>query len=317
MASAEAAAEIEAQGWVHVPFEMSEADRAAYARLATQVMGLTICNPDVRTGLDFKLVEPVHDPPVNAGLFGVHGPQHSAENKVWLHAGYQSRDRAAEIIPEWRQPELLRTFWPAHEAMLRQSESSVRLALSSLGAEALNEVVFPESTGIRNFHIRTVRYIGAQAVAAGTEVVTGHADQGLAALHIFETHHGYMAAAPYPKRLIVGADSLRRRASVAALRTYGLWPMDVEPGSAVFFLGAGWHGLQDGSLPDEVQGLPACYHAGFQSPGSVASEYAGRVVGGSSDRVSVVAFAHPNVEFMQSERYQVPTVQMCRPRFEY
>jgi hypothetical protein len=164
--------------------------------------------------------------------------------------------------------------------------------------------------------LRTVRYIDALQGSPGEEVVSGHADLGALTEHLYETHGGWFKGVAYPPELISDRDTPEHRAAIREMRG-NLQLIDNRSGEAIFFLGANWHTLPDRLLPEEFRDLPACYHAGFrpEAAGEEVSPYAEAVTGNAPDRVSVVVFAHPNVELQRSGSYVPATVPQCRPQY--
>jgi hypothetical protein len=310
---------IENRGWSHVPFEMSEADRAEYARLANTVISIALDNDKVRDALAFDLFPGKGDAIVRTGMFGIGTARNSADDKVYLHTGYASADRAAATLPRLQQPKVLREFWEANDAMLEATEETMKSSLIRLGAEALNGVLYPDipydERFTRNIHLRTVRYVNATEEPVGKEVVSGHSDLGLSTLHLYETHGGWFKGAPYQPKWISSNDTPERRQAVQSMRE-GLQPIDSEENSAVFFLGANWHTFPYG-ISSELQQLPACYHAGFKPSPEIeeVSEFATAVTEGRNDRVSTIVFAHPAAKYFLNDMYKPATVPMCRPSY--
>lgn len=303
---------IQTKGWAEVPFGLSHRDRAEYAQQANGLIDTMMADWQLNDAMDFEITPSYHT--VQPGKFGLSSGTHSGDNKLWLHLGYQSRARAeAAFGGEAQQPRQLRRFWPAHEAMLEAVRVSVSDTIAALGARALVDALYPWPTNERVVHLRTVRYLGSAAARAGQELVSGHADMGVCTMHLFETHGGWMRAAPYPRSLNSRHDSPERQTAMNLVRQQ-MSPMDVPPEAAAFFLGAGWHNLSpDFLLHTTPRDLPACYHAGYKPSSSqeTSSEYA-KQVSKKGDRVSVVAFVHPNVSAFMSALYAPPTVTQCR-----
>ena len=311
---------IEAKGWSHTPFEMSEADRMEYTRLANAVISLALESEQVRGALDLDLFAGKEYTSVRVGTYGIGTARNSIDDKVYLHTGYASQDQAAAVYPQRNQPRTLQDFWTANDAMLEATEVAMKQSLAELGAEDLNDIVYPdgsyEERFNRNVVLRTVRYVNARQEPVGKEVATGHSDLGLATLHLYETHGGWFKGAPYKPEWINNDDTPERRSAIRAMRE-GLDPIDHRDGSAIFFLGANWHTFPY-AIPKELQELPACYHAGFKpSPeDEILAEGASIVTEGRDDRVSTIVFAHPSAKYFLNDMYVPATVPMCRPAYE-
>lgn len=310
---AEKIADIENHGWTDVPFFLSETNRAAFAALANTVIGVAMEDDGVRQALDFKL-DAAPAAQARTGTFGLLlGGRHSDDAKIALHVGYQSRERANAVLG-MNQPRVMKDFWEATDMMLSEVEKSAKSTLRILGAEAVIGTVLPAKPQRRNVQLRTVRYPGATDQPIGKEVVSGHADIGLATFHLYETHGGWMKAAPYPTELMIAGDSPERRLAVRGMREL-LSPILAAPHKIPFLLGANWQG--SATVPEGLRNLPACYHAGFvpEIGAETVSPFAEQVVGSSDDRVSVVAFLHANSVALAKGTYTPAPVEYCRPRY--
>jgi len=309
-------AAITTDGWTNIEFKMSESDRAEYARLANRVIQAASDNQAVIEALAFNATGGYEQGSVRTGLFGIGGPRNSSDQKIYLHAGFQSEQYAAERIPPHEQPLELKNFWPAHRNMLYEVEAGLSRIIDELGADALQDVILPDDNEARNIHVRTVRLSGALRGEQGAEVVSGHGDLGVLTMHLYETHGGWFKGAPYAPRLITNTDTPEKREDIQNMRR-ALSPIYSYPGQAVTFLGANWHTLPDEYISDDLKQLPACYHAGFR-PDAVheeVSSYAEEVTAGDPDRVSLIVFSHPDVRLLKSGIYKPATVAMCRPNY--
>lgn len=305
-------AELEAQGWTDVPFFLSEANRADFARLANVVIDIACEDEAVRESLHITLSAPP-EAQQRTGTFGLIHPRNSSDEKIALHIGYQSRERAQAMLGA-NQPQVMDDFWEASGMVLDEIAKSSKSALRRLGAEAVVGSILPTKPQRRNVHLRTVRYAGALDMPVGTEVVSGHADVGLASLHIYETHGGWIQGAPYTPEVITETNLETRRTAVQLMRQ-DMRQVVTHPHTAPFFLGANWHSAS--LVPEGLRDLPALYHAGFvPEPGTqVISPFAERVVGGTHNRVSVVAFLHPNSVALAKGAYVPAPVSYCRPEY--
>lgn len=308
--------ELRERGWAHVDFGISERERAGYAELANKVITIATEEEKVADALALDLMSGAESGPVRTGSLGISRSRNSADDKIYLHTGLQSRQYADSVLPERHQPMVMRSFWEANDEMLSEVEKSMKLALKGLGATALEQAIFPAIVPQRNLTLRTVRYNKALEGEVGKEVVSGHADLGAITEHLYETHGGWFRGVAYPPELISDDNSTERQVAITEMRR-GLRPIDNKPGKAIFFLGAAWHNLPDELLPAELRDLPACYHAGFRpdEANEEVSPYAGAVTDGSPDRVSVVVFAHPSVELQKAGIYQPASVPQCRPDY--
>ncbi len=303
-------------GWTGVSFGLSEQACAEYARISNGVIGLAQADERVRRALSFDIAPEQVKGGIAPGLFGISGARNSLDKKIWLHGGYQTESRVSAQMPLNDQPQILRDYWPALTKMLKAVEMSMRGVLCEIGAEPVAAIIFPRKLWKRNVHIRTVRYLGARQSPAWSEVVAGHADLGLCSEHIFETHGNWFYGGRYYGPRITDDQSDERKAAIRALRQE-LRRLDTTSEEALFFLGAGWHGLPDGVLTDDARCLPALYHAGFRpdSGQEYVSSYAEVVTGNPEDRVSVIAFAQPNLDFATNGEFVLPTVAKCRPQY--
>lgn len=315
MAANQMANELAERGWADVPFSWAEGDRAEYAGLAHSVIGLALEDEAIRNALKYDLSQGHETGAVRTGDYGISTARNSGDDKVTLHAGYQTRNRVEVGLPVTARPRVLREFLEVNDDALFQVERAAQTAFYRLGAWALGETVFTPKQFHRNVIMRTVRYRDAVTAPVGTEVVKGHADLGLATLHLYETHGGWLKAAPYPWEVLLAEDSPDRREAVQTVRT-SLQPIEQHPAdSANFFLGASWHNFTE--VPDNLRDLPACYHAGFRpsKADEVVSPYAAEVTGGENHRVSVISFLNLHPARLRAMGAIIPTVSNCRPEF--
>jgi hypothetical protein len=302
------------RGWTPAEFAVSESDRAEYARAANAVISLALDNEAVKQALGFELNPGLEKGSVRTGQFGIGYPRNSDDEKVYLHTGYQSCQIVDIRMPVRNQPLALRSFWDINEVMLDAIEARTRSMLMTIGAVALEDIIFPEDFMRRDVHLRTVRYIGGLNEPVGEEVVSGHADLGLMSWHLYETHGGWLWGAPYAPKTISAKDSPKRRKEINLMREY-MRPLDQTEDTLPFFLGANWHTFHD--VPKDLRSLPACYHAGFRPipEHEIVSADADRVIDGRPDRVSVISFIHPNGDELLLDRYVPATVPQCRPKY--
>lgn len=305
--------DIERYGYCATEFALSEADRARYTATASRVIDLAQAAPDVHEALTFSLL-PEYKGRVNPTLFTVSGALNSADDKIWLHAGYQSRDRAAAVIPERNQPAELRALWEPLESVLHASEVSARGLLKVLGAESLAEAIFHPDTRKRVVLVRTVKYADVLKASIGAELVAGHADQSVATLHWYETHGGWFQAAPYPQPLMSDDDDGKHQAAIRAVRSRLTSIQNDHEAQAAFFFGVGLKQLP-AWLRTNIIDLPGCYHAGFKpnSVDEVVSDFAADT--SDTERVSSITFMHPSIDIFQSGEYPLATVAECRPQY--
>ncbi len=301
------------KGYCEVDFSMGEADRAAYTGAAKAVIDLAQGDASIHDALTFSLVE--FEGRVNPTFFTVSEALNSRDKKLWLHAGYLSRQKAAAAIPERNQPAELRALWEPLGVMLQTVETTTRATLAQLGANDLAEVIFHPDINKRVVLIRTVKYLGSLSLESGAEPVAGHADQSVATLHLYETHGGWFHAAPYPQALMIDGDSQERRLAVAEIRSQLAPIVNDHDTAAAFFLGVGTKNLPD-RLRLPIAELPGCYHAGFRPEAGqeVVSAFAGSI--SETDRVSTIAFMHPNTDVLCSPEYSLATVLECRPPYD-
>ena len=306
--------DIQQKAWTNIEFNLPITDRARYTMIGNQLIDLVLKDDKLRQALTFVLAES-DDPRSNqANLFTVSPALHSADDKLWLHAGYQTRSHVNSAIPEIDQPEILREFLDAVDQLLLAIEDGFSRALRSIGADDVATIVYDAEYMKRAIHIRIVRYTGARLESAPQEPVTGHADMSLCTLHLYETHGNWFQAAPYPQELISEDQSPDHQAAIAAMRSNFNVIKEVDD-QAVFFLGAGWKKLPKDNPPKKYQTLPACYHAGVRpaAEDEYISPYAQEVAGNDTDRVSLVVFAQPNLDYANENNFVYPGVLECRP----
>lgn len=301
------------KGYCAVGFSMGEAERAAYTSAAKAVIDLAQDDASIHDALTFTLVE--FKGRMNPTLFTVSEALNSGDQKLWLHAGYLSRQRAAAAIPERNQPTELRALWEPLESVLQTVEHTTRATLAQLDANHLAEVIFHPDIAKRVVLIRTVKYLGSLSLESGAEPVAGHADQSVATLHWYETHGGWFHAAPYPQDLMTDTDSQERRLAVAEMRSQLTPIVNNHEAEAAFFLGVGAKKLPN-ALRSSVVELPGCYHAGFRpmAEQEVVSPFASSI--SATDRVSTITFMHPNTDVLCSPKYSLATVLECRPPYD-
>lgn len=304
--------DLQEQGYSAVAFEMSEADRAAYTAIAKTVIELAQVDAAIHQALTFSLL-PGYTGRVDPTLYTVSGPMNSKDKKTWVHLGYQSRNQANLRMPERNQPRELRDLWEPLALALRATELAGRCALAELGRDALSEAVFHPDVLRRNILLRTVIYHQARLLPVGTEAVAGHADQGLASLHWFETHGNWFQAVPYPVELISDDDTEETKEKITAMRSGLDIIVNNHDSEAAFFLGVGAQHLPD-EFKAAIMELPVCYHAGIRP--ELLEETVSPYAEDGEDRVSSISFFHPNLDIMSSGQYQIASISECRPLFK-
>lgn len=309
-----AAEDINSKAWTNIEFGMPIAERAQYAKLGNQLIDLVLKDDTLRQALTFVLIETDDPRASQANLFTVSPALHSADDKLWLHAGYQTREHVNLVIPESEQPVIIKDFLNAVDTMLAAVEDGFRKAFAAMDADRVSDIVYTAAEMKRAIHIRLVRYPGARLPSAPREPVTGHADMSLCTLHLFETHGNWFQAAPYEQELITDDQTPEHQAAVAVMRSKLNVIKEVDD-KAVFFLGAGWKNLPKDSPAQDYQNLPACYHAGVRPTAEeeYISPYAQEVTGNDEDRVSLVVFAQPNLDYSKEHNFVYPSVLQCRP----
>lgn len=306
--------DIQKQGWTQVSFDWSAEKRAHFTKLGNQVIDLMMQDEKLREAFSFVLGDFNDKRAKQANLFTVSPALNSADDKLWFHVGYQTRKHVDAVIPKKYQPPIVREFLDAIDEMLAKIERAFRQSLSSIGADDVATLIFDAEKQRRVIHIRIVRYNGARLESAPDEPVSGHADMSLCTLHIFETHGNWFQAAPYDQSIITDDKTPEREAAVRQMRQNLKLITEVDE-QTIFFLGAGWKNLPHDEPPKEYQQLPACYHAGVRPPKEVefVSPYAQDVVGDTNDRVSLVVFAQPSLDYVQDHEFKYATVAQCRP----
>lgn len=307
--------DIQHKGWTQVDFALPIEKRAHFAKLGNQLMDLIVNDDNLRKAFTVKLAEDNDDRAQQAHMFMVSPALHSADDKLWFHSGYQTRAHVNSVIPEAEQPPVVKEFLDTLDEMLEAIEQAFEIALTDLEADAIKSAVFDSDRLRRVIHIRTVRYNGARRASAPTEPVAGHADLGLCTLHLFETHGHWFQAAPYDQSIINDDQTPERQAAVQAMRQK-LNVITEADDKAIFFLGASWKNLPKDEPPKEYQLLPACYHAGIRPSAEeeFISPFARDVVGDSYDRVSLVVFTTPNLDYCEAHpEFRFASVSQCRP----
>lgn len=310
-----ATTDIQEQGWTQVDFALPVEKRAHFAKLGNQMMDLIVDDDKLREAFTFKIAEDADDRASQAHTFMVSPALHSADDKLWFHVGYQTRVHVDSVIPEAEQPALVKEFLDATDEMLGAIEDSFRLSLEDLKAEEISHAVLDAEPSRRVIHIRIVRYNGARRDSAPTEPVAGHADLGLCTLHLFETHGHWFQAAPYDQAIITDDQTPEREAAIKAMRQNLKVITEVDD-KAIFFLGASWKNFPKSDPLKDYQLLPACYHAGIRpsAEDEFISPYAKEVVGDSDDRVSLVVFTVPSLDYTDAHpEFRFASVLQCRP----
>lgn len=292
--------DIQNQGWTQADFALPVEKRAHYTSLGNQLIDLITQDDKLREAFTFTIANDADPRALQAHTFTVSPALHSADDKLWFHVGPQTRAHVDSVIPESEQSDLVREFLDATDEMLAAIEEAFRASLVSIGAESVIDTVLPADVMRRVVHIRFVRYNGARRESAPAEPVTGHADMGLCTLHLFETHGHWFQAAPYDQSIINDEQTEERAAAVKEMRTKLKVITEVDD-KAIFFLGACWKNLIKDNPPKEYQQLPACYHAGIRPSADeeFISPYAKEVVGDGDDRVSLVVFTTPSLDYVE------------------
>jgi len=306
--------DIRNQGWTQVNFAWPVEKRAHYTKLGNTLIDEITANDKLREAFSFVLTDHTDKRARQANMFAVSPAMNSADDKLWFHVGHQTRDHVDSAIPKANQSALVKEFLDATDELLVVIEAAFRNSLQAIAADSVIDTVFDAEQLKRVIHIRIVRYIGARRESAPQEPVTGHADMGLCTLHLFETHGHWFQAAAYQQSIITDDQTPERQAAVKAIRTKLKVITEVDE-KAIFFLGAGWKNLPKDVPPKPYQELPACYHAGVRplKEEEFISPYAQEVIGDSTDRVSLVVFAQPSLNYIQSHDYQYASVAQCRP----
>ena len=306
--------DIRKQGWTQVDFGLSTQKRAHFTKLGNQLINLMISDEKLREAFSFVLGNHSDKRARQANLFTVSPAMNSADDKLWFHVGYQTRDHVTAAIPEDEQPLVVKEFLDATDEMLAEIEKVFKNSFDAIGAESVEQTVFDADDNRRVIHIRIVRYNGARLESASAEPVSGHADMSLCTLHLFETHGHWFQAAPYDQSIITDDETSEREAAVKAMRSNLKLITEVDD-QAIFFLGAGWKNLPHDNPPKAYQELPACYHAGVRpsKEDEFISPYAKEVTGNDVDRVSLVVFAQPSMDYIESHDFKYASVAQCRP----
>lgn len=306
--------EIKDQGWTQVDFAWPIERRAHYTKLGNELITQITQNDRLRQAFTFALIDSPDKRAHQANLFTVSPALNSADDKLWFHVGYQTREHVNSVIPESEQSDLIKEFLNETDELLIAIEVAFRSSLQIINAQSAVKAIFSHDELKRAIHIRFVRYNNARTESAPDEPVTGHADMSLCTLHLFETHGHWFQAAPYDQSIIIDEDSSERRAAVKSMRSKLKVITEVDE-KAIFFLGAGWKNLSKGNPPQDYQLLPACYHAGIRptAKDEYISPYALDVTGNDVDRVSLVVFAQPSLEYIKSHDFKYATVAQCRP----
>lgn len=306
--------DIQRQGWTQVSFGMPVKKRAHFTKLGNQIIDLMMEDEKLRDAFSFVLGEYNDKRAQQANMFAVSPAMNSADDKLWFHVGYQTRAHVASVIPEPEQSDIVKEFLDATDEMLIEIEKAFRQSLSSIGANSVVNTVFDAEMLRRVIHIRIVRYNGARLESAANEPVSGHGDMSLCTLHLFETHGNWFQAAPYDQSIITNDETPEREAAVKQMRQKLKLLTEVDE-QAVFFLGAGWKNLPHDNPPKEYQALPACYHVGVRpsKEEEFISPYAQEVTGNEVDRVSLVVFAQPSLDYIASHDFTYASVAQCRP----
>jgi len=295
------------KGWTNAEFGLSIATRARFTELGNQLIDLAMQDPKIHAALTFTLLDRDDTRGSQANLFTVSPAMHSADQKLWLHAGYQTRSHVEAAVPEGERPQVLVNFLDAVDELLIAIERGFHKALREIGAEDVFNVVYHPDPMQRVIHIRVVRYIGARKHDAPNEPVTGHSDMSLCTLHLYETHGNWFQAVPYPQELITNSESPQKDQKIKVMRS-NLKLIEAIEDQPIFFLGAGWKQLG-------VSDLPACYHAGVRpaKDSEFISPFAEQVAGNDVDRVSLVVFAQPNIQYAKENNFPYASVMQSRP----
>lgn len=313
------AQEIEANGWAPVEFGMDQASREEFARLGRDVILLSVEDAELAEGLSFTLDPELNVGGSNATFFGVSGARNSADDKLWIHAGYQTRGNLDRCAPKFKDVEEVKSYLDALEDVLLYLQVSFRDALESAGIsrDAVDRVFLPNDNPFsRILHVRTVRYLNLDHAEPGAEVIAGHGDLGFASMQFYQTHKGYLYGAKVEPGWISREQSEDRRGYFRGLYDKML-PIEYDLGRlAAFFFGFSTVSTNHERLDTRVQtGFPGLYHAGFLPKTEELNVEGGWML--PNERVAVVAFLHPRFTILRRpELYKLPTVETCRPLLE-
>lgn len=310
-----ASTDITQKGWTQVDFPLSVAKRAHYAKLGNRLIDEITNDDTLRQAFTFIIGDDDEPRAKQAHTFMVSPALHSADDKLWMHVGYQTRAHVASVIPEADQSPLVREFLDATDELLDAIEQAFRTSLTSIGAATVLDDIFSNEREQRVVHIRIVRYNHARRNDGPAEPVAGHADMGLCTLHLYETHGHWFQAAPYDQSIITDEQTPERQSAVETMRKKLKVIPEVDE-QALFFLGAAWKHLPKTNPPQPFQELPACYHAGVRPSArdEFISPYASEVVGESDDRVSLVVFTVPSLDYVAKHPdFHYGSVLECRP----
>lgn len=309
----DARAEIDRKGYFNVPFTVGLSDREAFARAGNAVISLAEVDEDLVDVLTCNLM-PGQTGQVRGAFFSVSGPRNSGDQKIWMHTGYQSRVVAADKLPERNQPYELRHFWTLVDEMLHATEVAAKQGFEGLSEQRLMPLTYPEDLMQRNIILRTIRYIGARALAPGTEAISGHIDLGIGSLHIYETHGNWFQAAPVPPELIGDKDTPERRQAFREIREKLKIIQFNHDKEVPLFMGASYTKIGP-FLDGATNFVSACYHAGFR-PVQELEAIISSEDSGNDDRLALLAFIGPSIPVINHPNFVSPTVRECRPAYE-
>jgi hypothetical protein len=313
LASPEVDLQIYRHGWAAIEFDMPQADRDEFARLGRDVIVLASEEPQIREALTFELDETLIVGSNNPTLYGISKALNSNDDKIWLHAGYQTPERFAAALGKTNDP-TINGYFDALQDVLSKLENGFVPALESLSQypEAVEGLFFPDDISQRVMHVRTVRYLGLDEAEVGSEVFASHADMSFASMQFYETHAGYLRGAPMRHDMVRWDADIDRIEYIVRL-TDRMQPIEYDgDNEAAFFLGAGVKGLNDPLFRRPGRELPVLYHGGFRPEINLPKHRWDEM--SDTERVTTVAFLHPRLDVLRNGRYyRLPSVETCRP----
>jgi hypothetical protein len=306
---------IRENGWATVEFGMRFDEREELARLGRDLILLASEDSQIRDALTFTLQEGLNVGNNNPTLYTVSNALNSKDDKLWLHAGYQTEQRALAKMPELKGIATVNDFFEAHNNALAAAEDAFIETLGELSGDEVrvNELFFPDDIEERVMHIRTVRYLNLDKAATGNEVIAGHGDMGFATLGIYETHRAYLEGAPMAHDWIRWDAYTERKDYIQELYAK-MTPIEFDlEDEASFFFGCAVAGLNYHSTDLNLDNkYPSLYHAGFLPEDEVVASKGDWML--PHERVSMFIFLHPRLSVLRNpDLYHIPTVETCRP----